>query len=216
MAAPVALAAQLRTGNGSRKAAALRKKGLLPGVVYGHKQDVVQVTVNTEEFDTAVRKQHARSLTLTIDGKAETVLIKELQWCHLGKDMLHVDFWRVDVNERVKVVVPVELRGAPKTMGGGVLEQPLHAIHVECLALAIPDGIRIDITGLTLGHPVHVRELTLPEGVTALEAPEAVVVQIKLPGQEVVAGEPAGTESEPEVLTAKKPKEGDEAAPAKK
>ena len=207
MAAPVALAAQLRTGSGSRKAAALRKKGLLPGVVYGHKQDVVQVTVNTEAFDTAVRKQHARALTLDIDGKAETVLIKELQWCHLGKDMLHVDFWRVDPNERVKVVVPVELRGAPKTMGGGVLEQPLHTIHVECLATSIPDGIRIDVTNLTLGNPIHVRELTLPEGVTSLEAPEAVVVQIKLPGQEAADAE--ATEAEPEVLTAKKPKEGE-------
>ncbi len=215
MAAPVALDAQLRTGTGSRKAKALRKLGLLPGVVYGHKQDVVPVTVNAEAFDNALRKQHARALTLNVGGKPETVLIKELQWCHLGKDMVHVDFWRVDINERVKVVVPVELRGAPKTMGGGVLEQPLHTIHVECLAVSIPDSIRIDITALTLGNPIHVRELTLPEGVTVLEAPEAVVVQIKLPGQEA-AVEPVAGEAEPEVLTAKKPKEGEEAAPAKK
>ena len=215
MAAPVALDAQLRTGSGSRKSAALRKQGRLPGVVYGHKQDVVQVSVDTEAFDTAVRKQHARSLTLSIDGKPETVLIKELQWDHLGKDMLHVDFWRVDASERVKVSVPVELRGAPKTMGGGVLEQPLHVLHVECLAVSIPDGIRLDVTNLTLGNPIHVRELTLPEGVVALDAPEAVVVQIKLPGQEADTGEPT-TEAEPEVLTAKKPKEGDDAAPAKK
>jgi large subunit ribosomal protein L25 len=213
MSAPVALDAQVRTGSGSRRAAALRKKGLLPGIVYGHKQDAVQVAVNAEAFDAAVRKQHARSLDLNIAGTTETVLIKELQWCHLGKDMLHVDFVRVDRNERVRVTIPVELRGAPKSMGGGVLEQPLHAIHVECLATAIPDGVRIDITNLTLGHPIHVRELSLPEGVTALEAAEAVVVQIKLPGQEVVA-EPTG-EAEPEVLTAKKPKEGEE-APAKK
>lgn len=216
MSAPVALDAQTRTGSGSRKAAALRKQGRLPGVVYGHKQDVVQVSVSTEQFDAAIRKQHARALTLSIDGKPETVLIKELQWDHLGKDMLHVDFWRVDPNERVKVVVPVELRGAPKTMGGGVLEQPLHAVHIECLATSIPDGIRLDITNLTLGNPIHVRELTLPEGVTALEAPEAVVVQIKLPGQEVTAGEPDATGAEPEVLTAKKPKEGEDEAPAKK
>jgi large subunit ribosomal protein L25 len=215
MSAPVALAAEVRTGKGSRKAAALRKQGRLPGVVYGHKQDVVQVSVSAEEFDAAVRKQHARSLTLTIAGKAETVLIKELQWDHLGKDMLHVDFWRVDPNERVKVTIPVELRGAPKSMGGGVLEQPLHVLHVECPALSIPDNVRIDVTNLTLGSPIHVRELTLPEGVKPLDAPELVVVQIKLAGQEVTAGEPAG-EAEPEVLTAKKPKEGEEAAPAKK
>ncbi len=213
MAAPLSLDAQIRTGTGSRPAAALRKKGRLPGVVYGHKQDVVPVSVDAAAFDNAVRKLHARSLTLNIDGKPETVLIKDIQFCHLGKDMLHADFWRVDITERVKVTVLIELRGAPKVMGGGVLEQPLHTIHVECLALAIPDSVRIDITGLTLGHPIHVRDLTLPDGVTAQEAPEAVVVQIKLPGQEA-ADEAA--EAEPEVLTAKKPKEGEEAAPAKK
>lgn len=214
MSAPVALDAQVRTGKGSRKSAALRKQGRLPGVVYGHKQEVVPVTVDAAAFDDAIRKQHARALTLTVNGKAETVLIKELQWDHLGKDMLHVDFWRVDANERVKVVIPVELRGVPKSMGGGVLEQPLHVLHVECSALSIPDNVRIDVTNLTLGNPIHVSDLTLPEGVKSLDTPEMVVVQIKLPGVEATT-EPTG-EAEPEVLTAKKPKEGEDDAPAKK
>lgn len=209
MSETVALTVQPRTGKGSRKAAKLRKQGLLPGVVYGHKQDVAQVSLNYEEFDRAVRKQHARALTITLNGKSETVLIKELQWDHLGQNMVHVDLWRVDKDETVKVVVPVELRGAPKSMGGGVLDQPFHTLHVECLAIAIPDSIRIEITNLTLGNPVHVRDLTLPAGVKVLESPETVVVQIKLAGLEPTA--PAeGTGAEPEVLTAKKPKEGED------
>ena len=65
-----------------------------------------------------------------------------------------------------------------------MLDQPLHTLHIECPLGAIPEAIRIDITNLTLGHPIHVKELTLPEGVKVLEAPEAVVVQLKLPGVE--------------------------------
>jgi large subunit ribosomal protein L25 len=68
-----------------------------------------------------------------------------------------------------------------------VPHQPLHPLHVECSPTAIPESIRIDITNLTLGHPIHVRELTLPEGVKVLEAAEAVVVQLKLPGVEAAA-----------------------------
>jgi large subunit ribosomal protein L25 len=187
MSISVTLKATPRTGRGSRLADKIRKQGLVPAVVYGHKQDNVQVTVDATELDRAIRIQHARVLDLEIDGKAETVLIREVQWDYLGKQMIHVDFERKDRAELVRVTVPVELRNAPKQTGGGVLDQPLHTLHVECPLGSIPEAIRIDITNLTLGHPIHVRELTLPEGVKVLEVPEAVVVQLKLPGLEAAA-----------------------------
>jgi large subunit ribosomal protein L25 len=206
----VALDVQPRTTTGTKSAKKIRAAGMIPGIVYGHKQDPVAVSVPAKALDHAIRVQHARTFELTLNGKKETVLIRELQWDHLGKEMYHIDLWRVDAAERVKVTVPVELRGTPKTTGGGVLEQPLHLLHIECFALKIPDSFRLEIEGLTLGHPIHVRDLQLPEGVKVLEPGEAVVVQLKLPGQEEpVEGAPAdGTE--PEVLTAKKPKEGEE------
>jgi large subunit ribosomal protein L25 len=93
-------------------------------------------------------------------------------------------------------------------MGGGVLDQPLHTLHIECPLGSIPEAIRIDITNLTLGHPIHVKELTLPEGVRVLEGAEAVVVQLKLPGVEAVVAAPvvpgATTTSEPEVIKKEK------------
>jgi large subunit ribosomal protein L25 len=208
MSQAATLAAQPRTGTGSRAAAKLRKQGFIPGVVYGHKQPVAHIAVSAEELNRAIRVLHARTFNLTLDGKSETVLVKELQFDHLGDTMLHVDFERHDLTETVNVVVPVELRNAPKATGGGVLDQPLHKLHVACTLGNIPEAIRVDITNLTLGHPIHVRELALPEGVTATDPPEAVVVQLKLPGQEAVAAEATGVE--PEVLTAKKPKEGEE------
>lgn len=207
----VALTVQPRTGTGSRAAKKVRKSGFIPGIVYGHKQDPVAVSVPAKELDHAIRVQHARTFELTLNGKKETVLIRELQWCHLGKEMYHIDLWRVDATERVKVTVPVELRGVPKNTGGGVLEQPLHMLHIECPALKIPESFRLDIEGLTLGSPIHVSDLKLPEGVKVLDAAEAVVVQLKLPGQEEPAEGAAPAEgAEPEVLTAKKPKEGEE------
>ncbi|MCU0706191.1 MAG: 50S ribosomal protein L25 [Fimbriiglobus sp.] len=204
----VALAVQPRSTTGTKAAKKTRAAGMIPGIVYGHKQDPVSVSVPAKELDHAIRVQHARTFEITLNGKKETVLIRELQWCHLGKEMYHIDLWRVDAAERVKVTVPVELRGAPKTTGGGVLEQPLHLLHIECFALKIPEAFRVDIEGLTLGHPIHVRDLALPEGVKVLDPAEAVVVQLKLPGQEE-ATEPAADAAEPEVLTAKKPKDGE-------
>jgi large subunit ribosomal protein L25 len=211
MSESISLAANARTCRGSRAADKLRKQGLLPGIVYGHKQDAVSVTVNAGEFDRAVRIKHARVFDLNLNGKAETVLVREVQWDHLGDRILHVDFARVDKDEKVKVTVPVKLKNAPKTTGGGVLDQPFHTLHIECLAIAIPDDITIDITDLTLGNPIHVRELKLPQGVTVLEGPETVVVQLKLPGQEpaAVIAPPAEGGTGPEVI--KKEKKVDEA-----
>jgi large subunit ribosomal protein L25 len=214
MAEVVKLAARPRDGRGSRKAAKLRKQGLVPGVVYGHKEAVVHVAVSAEELDRAIRVLHARVLDLTLDGTTQSVLIRELQWDHLGSEMVHVDFARVSKDEKVKVVIPVKLKNAPKSTGGGVLDQPLHTLHVECLAIAIPDDITIDITNLTLGEPIHVKELAVPEGVKVMESPEAVVVQLKLPGVEpapVAAAAAPGVApeaAEPEVI--KKEKKAEE------
>jgi large subunit ribosomal protein L25 len=205
------LTAETRVGSGSRGAARLRKKGLVPGIVYGHKEDVALISVSAEALDRAIRVQHARTFSLTVGGKTDTVLIKELQWDHLGRHMIHVDFERRSLTEIVRVTVPVELKNAPKNMGGGVLDQPLHTLHIECELGKIPEAIRLDILNLTLGNPIHVKELTLPAGVKVLDPAEAVVVQLKLPGAEPAAGEPTdGAAAEPEVLTAKKPKEGED------
>ena len=111
----------------------------------------------------------------------------------------------------IRVSVPVELRNVPKITGGGVLDQPLHAIHVECSPIKIPEAIRIDITNLTLGSPIHVKELQVPEGVTVLEPPEAVVVQLKLPGVEaVVAPVVVETGTGPELIKKEKKAEDED------
>lgn len=211
MSAHVSLSTEPRTGSGSRDSRRLRKQGRVPAVVYGHKQPPVHVTVPADALDRAIRVQHARVLDLTVDGKPEKVLIRELQWDHLGSQMIHADFERVDENERVRVTVPVKLKNTPKTTGGGVLDQPLHTIHVECPVIAIPDEIVLDITNLVLGAPVHVSDLVLPEGVNVLEGKEMVVVQLKLPGAEAPVAAPAAEGAvEPEVIKKEKKAEDEE------
>jgi large subunit ribosomal protein L25 len=217
MADALTLKTEARKGKGSRDSGRLRKVGRIPAVVYGHKVAPASVTVSGDELRSAIR-QHARTLQLVVDGKTETVLIQEVQHDHLGSEILHVDFRRVSKDERIKTTVDIELRGvAPGTNSGGVLDQPLHKVHVECPALAVPESIRVKIDKLQIGEAIHVKELEPPPEVTILEDPDLVVVQVK---QQVVQPEPtpavAPTEpgapvaAEPEVITKKKEKPAEE------
>jgi len=210
------LKTEKREGNGSRLAAKLRKQGKIPGVVYGHKLATLSVSVSHDALMTAVR-QGARVLDIDVDGAVEKAQIKELQWDYLGKDVLHVDLKRVSADERIEIEVPIHLKGiAPGAVGGaGVLDQPLHVLQIECLAIAVPDHITVSIAELQLDHAIHIKDLKLPEGVVALEDPDAIVVHVTaVKAEPTPAGEvPVGT-AEPEVITARK--KGEEEGEEKK
>jgi large subunit ribosomal protein L25 len=216
MAETLTLKTEPRKGSGTRDAARLRKAGRIPGIVYGHKQTPASVSVPRDELLSALR-HHARTLNLVVDGKTDTVLIQEVQHDHLGSDVLHVDFRRVSRDERVRTTVDIELRGvAPGTNSGGVLDQPLHTVHVECPAVAIPESIRVKIDSLLVGMAIHVKELDLPPGVKVLDDPDLVVVQVKQQQVQVVepvVAAPAAegaVVAEPEVITKKKEKPAEE------
>jgi large subunit ribosomal protein L25 len=196
------LVAERRNTRGKREAARLRKKGLVPAVLYGHKEETISLTLNQDELSKVIR-HGVRVLDLKAAGKTEKALIRDVHWDHLGMELLHVDFARVAADERIVVMVPVELRGiAPGVAAGGVLDQPLHRVSVECLAIAVPESIRVNISELQLGGIIHVRDLVLPPGVKAMAEPDAVVVQVTLKQAEPeAAAAPAPTESaEPEVI----------------
>jgi len=207
MAETITLKTEARQGLGGRDATRVRQAGRIPAIVYGHKVAPDAVSVSKDELLLALR-HHARMLQLVIGGKNETVLIQSIQHNHLGSEVLHVDFRRVSADERVQITVEIELRGhAPGTNSGGVLDQPLHKIHVECPALAIPTSIRVKIDALQIDQAIHVRELELPAGVKALDDPDLVVVQVK-PAVILPDATAAGLEgsAEPEIITKKKEK----------
>jgi large subunit ribosomal protein L25 len=201
MAESVQLAVHPRDGSGTQATKRLRKKGLLPAVVYGHKEATVALALSHDDFVKALR-HGARLVELKTDGSAQAALIQDVQWDHLGKDVLHVDFRRVSKDERVVISVPLHLRGvAPGVSGGGVLDQPLHVMDVECLVTAVPDEIRVNIAELQLDQAIHVKDLRLPEGVKAMADPDAIVVHVRSPQAEAPAPAVPGAETaEPEVI----------------
>jgi large subunit ribosomal protein L25 len=212
MAESVQLAIQTREGKqGSAAAKRLRKKGLLPGVIYGHKEATIHVALSHDDFVNALR-HGARLVELKGAGKAESALVQDVQWDYLGKDVLHVDFRRVSRDERVVITVPVHLRGiAPGVAGGGVLDQPLHTLQIECLVTAVPESIRVAINELQIGSALHVRDLKLPEGTKAMDDPDAIVVQVSAPQAEPTPGAAPAESAEPEVIGRQaKAEEGEE------
>ncbi len=210
MANATKIEAQKRTGKGSRAVARLRRDGLVPTNLYGHGEESSSLTVSQDVIRPLVFSGH-KLVEIHCDGKVETALVREVQWDSFSKDITHVDFMRINVNERVHTVVPVQLRGvAPGVILGGILEQPVHSLHIEASAADVPDLIIVKIDQLQLGQSVHVRDLTdLPEGVTVKGAPDQVIVHVVPPRTEVAKpADAAAAAAQPEVV-GKKKKEGE-------
>jgi large subunit ribosomal protein L25 len=213
MAESVVLVTQSREGRGSQKARQLRRKGLIPGVVYGHKQDPVSIALPAEELGNAIR-HGARVVDLHSGPDVQKALIKELQWDHLGKEIIHIDFARVAADERVRVTVRIETRGiAPGVAAGGILDQPMHTLEVECLVSSVPESIRVNINELQLSQAIHLRDVVMPEGVKPLADPDAIVIQVTAPMAEPEApAVPGAEQAEPEVIGRQKGEEEEEGA----
>src|SRR5260370_5568359 len=143
----------------------MRKRGMVPGILYGHGEETLSVTLTRDDLAKAIR-QGARVVDLDQAGKLEKALIREIQWDPIGHDILHVDFARVAADERITIDVRLELRGtAPGVTAGGSLDQPLHNLAIECLAISVPESIRVNIAQLQIEGVIHVRDLVLPAGV---------------------------------------------------
>ena len=207
------VSAKQRTELGSRANKRLRDAGFIPGVIYGHKKDVVPVTLPKKEVTNHLH-HGAHLFDLGLDGKRETVLVKEVQYDHLGIEIIHVDFARVDLHERVKVTVPLELKGTPKgEEEGGVLQQLISDLEIECVVTEIPDVIRHNVSEMPLDSVLHIREIQLPPGVKAMQDPEVIVATVREILEEAAAPVAAEEVAEPELI-GRKPAEGEEAAAA--
>ena len=213
--ASVNIAAKAREQKGSRANKRLRDAGLVPGVVYGHKEAVVTITLPKKEL-VGHLEHGVHVFDLATDGKTEKVLVKEVQYDHLGLEVLHVDFARVSLDEKVEVTVPLELKGEPAgEKEGGVLQQILSELEVECLVTDIPDVIVHNVSEMKLDDVVHIKDLKLPAGVRALQDEDQIVCQVKEVKEEEAAPAAEGESAEPEII-GKKPEEGEaaEGAPA--
>ena len=192
-----------RPDTGSITCRKLRAKGLVPAVIYGHQEQALPVSIS--EHDLELLLAHgARLLDISLDSKPEKVLVKDVQYDHLGANIVHVDLIRVSLDEKIRLAIPIKLRGAMDAAShGGVVEQILTEVEVECLAGNIPENLQVQIGQLKLGDSIRVKDLPLPAGATVLSDPEALVVTVRA----VVAEEPVApvapeaVAAEPEVIS---------------
>ena len=194
----IQLQAKARPELGSRANSKLRTAGFIPGVIYGHKEAVIPVTLPKKELSYHL-SHGAHVFDLAVDGKSETVLVKDVQYNHLGMEVLHVDFARVSLTEKVTVTVPLELKGEPKGEAeGGVLSQIVADLEVECVVTDIPDAIRFNVSDLGLDDVLHLKDIPLPSGVKALQDEDLIIATVRKIEEE--AAPAAEGEGEPEVI----------------
>jgi len=161
----LSLKAEIREDTGTKSAVKLRGQGRLPAVVYGHKEKPVAVSLDERTLVEGLHRGH-RLIDVQIGKKNEKMIIKDLQYDYLGKDIIHVDLMRVDVTELIKVTVPIELKGTARgTHEGGIIEGHADHLEVECKATDIPELILVSIKDLRVGDSLHVDDIELPEGV---------------------------------------------------
>lgn len=202
----------LREETGTRSARRLRSQGLIPAILYGHGEKSVKLTVPATEVDAAIR--HGSQMVDLNGGVHETALIRSIQRDCFGTHILHLDFNRVSAREKVVVTVPVELRGeAPGAKHGGVLEQQIHDVEIECMAGQIPEKLEVNVGALELGDSINISDIPVPETIKILPPPDTPVVscQAQEPTEEEAAeaAEAAAGSVEPEVIS-RKLEEGEE------
>jgi large subunit ribosomal protein L25 len=214
MAEQLSLSAEKRELLGTRVARRYRKAGKIPAVLALRGEKPVHLLVDAREFERLVKK-HARIISLQHPGGKDKVFIKEVQYDHLDEHAIHIDFSRVAMDELLTLEVPLLLKGKPVgvTEEGGVLDQYVKVLRIQCLPDAIPDHVENDVTNLKKDVKFCVKDLVLPPGVKVTHEPDLVVAIVQEHKVEEVV--PAGTAvpgpTEPELI---KPERGAEEAPA--
>jgi large subunit ribosomal protein L25 len=180
----LSLAVEIREQTGKGVARRLRAGGRFPAVVYGHGKKTVPIDVDAGAFDKLIETGSAGLNTLfSLKGDARvegrTVLVKELQREPLKGTVVHVDLFEVNLQESIRVAVPIRVVGDAVGVGlGGLVEHVMREIELDCLPTAIPDEIVVDVTDLDIGDTIHVSDLDMPDAVEMHISSELPVVSV--------------------------------------
>jgi large subunit ribosomal protein L25 len=176
-----------RTGKGAARK--IRADGRIPAICYRRNAESVSITLDPRWLHDSIRKASAGINTLfdlkmtgggDFDGRQ--VLVKDIQRDPVSGNYLHADLFAVDLTETIHVSVPIHLTGsAAGVILGGVLDHALRDLEIECLPGAIPEEFSVDVSALEIGQSIHVRDLTLPEGVELLVDPDLSIVSVVAP-----------------------------------
>jgi len=193
------LNATARNDQGRGASRRARREGRVPGVLYGHGTEPASLLIELREFEhlLAAHRGTGAVVRLEVDGNADLsgpALLKEVQRHPVREAVLHADFQRVSMDERIQTTVPVTLAGHAKgIVDGGVLDFQLRELDIECVALNVPDEIVIDITSWEIGYSLHAGNVTPPEGVIVLTEADRTIASIHAPR---VVSESTGEEGE--------------------
>ncbi len=166
----IEISAKTRNVQGTGASRRLRKANLVPGIVYGSgTPSMIELDHNTLYYALRNEAFHATVLSLDLDGKKESVLLRNFQMHPFRQQVQHIDFQRVDANKKIHMKVPLHFKNADiapgvKT-GGGIITHVLNELEVVCLAADLPAAIEVDLVTLDLGHSIHVSDVVLPKGV---------------------------------------------------
>lgn len=177
MVEALVLKAERREATGTRAARVDRREGMIPAIVYGHKQEPLAIRLNYHDLALELQHHH-RLIKIELDGKADQLLVKEVQYDHLGDKIVHVDLTRVDLDERVTVAVAVEFRGFPAGGDHGILDQVRAEVELECLVTSIPESIRVAAAEFHVGDTFTAGNLELPAGAKLAAAPDTVLAVV--------------------------------------
>jgi large subunit ribosomal protein L25 len=223
MAKQVKLAAARRTAIGRSAVRKLKGQGLVPAIIYGGKDKAEPLQVKKRDITAMLSHASGENILveLEVDGGGENkvsrlALLQEVQHSPVGGDVLHVDFHAVTMDEMIEADVPLEPIGTAEGVKtfGGLLEQNLRSLAIECLPRDLPDLVTVEISHLNIGDAIHVREIQLPAGVTTKVPPDLTVFSVLAPTVEEEPVAVAEVPTAPEVITEKKEEPG--APPAAK
>jgi len=221
------LEAHPRTPGTKNDARRVRRDGKVPAVVYGAGKDAVPVSVDPRQVTRILHSAtgHNTVFDLAVDGDRTKAMIVDWQYEPIKGSLLHIDVKRIAMDQKLRVNVPVELVGEPAGVKqqGGILEQLLREVEVECLPGDIPNQVELNVADLVFGMVLRVADLPKSDKlkfVTDEDQPVAHVITIKeeeAPAVDAIAGAAAATPAEPEVIKKGKQEteEGGEAAPEK-
>ncbi len=174
------LKAEVREHTGSKTVRKVREQGRIPAIVYGHKEEPEAISLDAHSFVEGLHHGH-RLMDVQIGKKKEKTIIKELQYDHLGRYIIHVDMVRVNVTEIVKVMVPIELKGtAAGTHESGIIEEHVDRLEIECKVIDIPETIVVSVKEVHVGDALHAGDIELPDGITLSSSPNTLLVTCHL------------------------------------
>ena len=180
-----------RDAQGTGASRRQRRAGQLPGIVYGGTKDPQPITLDHNELYHLLKKEvfHSSLLSIEVDGQNETVILRDTQWHPFKQQVLHIDFQRVAADEKIHVKVPLHFIGGDDSpavkLGGCIVSAVINDIDVVCLPGNLPEFITVDLSGLEVGHSVHVSELKLPADVELVlrgEGDAVVATALKVRG----------------------------------